>query len=69
MQYIVLEIQASSDNVATLVTKHNTEPEAQAKYHDVLAHAALSAVPVHSALLMTDDGGVMRSETYRHESE
>lgn len=67
--YIVLEIQATSDNVAPIVTQHSTEPEAQAKYHDVLAHAAISAVPVHSALLMTDSGGVLRSETYRHESE
>ena len=66
MKYIVMEIQ-NSGSVATLVTQHDTKNDAEAKFHAVLAAAAISSVPVHSAVLLTDEGVWLRSECYKHE--
>lgn len=63
---IVLELQATEDNVAHIFTTYDTQAEAESSYHLVLSSAAVSTVPMHSVLLMAADGQVMRSETYRH---
>lgn len=65
MKYIVLEIQAG-DTVAVLVNDFNDLSNAENKYHTILAYAAISEIPIHSALLMTEDGIVNKQYTYRH---
>jgi hypothetical protein len=67
--FIVLELQATSDDVAHIFTTYDTQAEAESSYHLVLSAAAVSTVPEHSVLLMTPSGQVLRSETYSHESE
>ena len=67
--YIVMEIQKTADaagGVATLVSTYTDKNSAESKFHTVLAAAAISAVPVHRAVLMTDDGIWLRSESYKH---
>lgn len=66
--FIVLELQATEETVAHIFTTYDTQAEAESNYHLVLSSAAVSNVPMHSALLMTADGQVMRSETYKHEA-
>lgn len=66
--FIVLELQATEDNVAHIFTVYNSQAEAESNYHLVLSAAAISTIPSHSALLMTADGQVLRSETYKHEA-
>ena len=66
--FIVLELQATSDNVSHIFTVYNSQAEAESNYHLVLSAAAISTIPSHSALLMTADGQVLRSETYKHEA-
>ena len=68
MSYIVIEIQSGA-SVATIVTQHETRQEAEGKFHEILAAAATSAVPVHSAVLMTDEGFPLRNECYKHTVE
>ena len=63
--YIVMEIQ-NSGTVATLVSQYADKNQAESKFHTVLAAAAVSQVPVHSAVLMTDEGIWLRSECYKH---
>ena len=63
--YIVMEIQ-NSGTVATLVNQYSDKNLAESKFHTVLAAAAVSQVPVHSAVLMTDEGVWLRSECYKH---
>lgn len=63
--YIVMEIQ-NSGSVATLIDQYADKNQAESKFHTVLSAAAVSAVPVHSAVLMTDDGIWLRSECYKH---
>lgn len=67
--FIVLELQATADNVTHIFTIYSDQAQAESSYHLVLSAAAVSTVPMHSALLMTADGQVIRSETYKHESE
>ena len=43
--------------------------KAEAKYHEVLAAAAVSELPQHSASLLTSDGRCIMNQCYRHEIE
>lgn len=40
--------------------------KAEAKYHEVLASAAVSELPQHSATLLTSDGRAVMNQCYRH---
>ena len=66
--FIVMEIQKST-SVSTIVTTHETRNEAENKYHTILAYAATSSVPQHSATMLNDDGSFIKSETFEHEVE
>ena len=63
--YIVLEIQ----NTAVLVNSYDTRNEAENKYHTILAYAAVSSLEKHSAVMLTNDGGFIKSECFEHEEE
>ena len=65
--YIVLEIQKNGDAMTHLVSQHDTLQEAESKFHQVLAAAAVSTVNVHSAVLIEENGAVLRTECYKHE--
>ena len=62
---IVMEIQKDTD-VSTIITTHETRAEAENKYHTILAYAAVSNVPVHSAVMMTDNGEYIKNEKFEH---
>ena len=40
--------------------------KAEAKYHEVLAAAAISELPQHSATLLTSDGRCIMNQCYYH---
>jgi hypothetical protein len=70
MKYIVIELQESADGqVANIVTSHDTANEAESKYHAVLSAAAVSSVPVHSAIMVNSHGGYINSQSYDHTGE
>lgn len=65
--YLVMEIQKSNKGqVSQIVTSHAERAEAENKYHTVLAYAAVSPVDVHSAVMLTDEGDMVKKETYYH---
>ena len=65
--YLIIKIQKSnSGQLAYLVTTHATQPEAEQKYHAVLSAAAVSAIDVHSAVMLDDTGAKLKGETYYH---
>ena len=69
MKYITFEIQSYNDGtVGTLVETFNDRLQAESKYHTILAAAAVSAVPVHSAVLMTDEGFILMSDCYKEKT-
>ena len=68
MKYLVIEIQTAQDGtVSNLVSAYDTRNEAESAYHTVLAAAAVSELPCHAAVLMTNEGFVLDSKCDRHE--
>ena len=66
--YIVIEIQTNSSGaVGNFVWAFATENEAFAKYHSVLASAAVSYLPVHSCVILRNDGVQIAGQAYTHE--
>lgn len=64
-EYIVIEIQTSdSGAVATIPTAYEDYWTAQQKYHTVLSAAAVSALPVHSAMIVSPFGEVIAKQCY-----
>lgn len=65
--YIVLEVQTNQDGtVGNLVTAYENQNDAESKYHTILASAAISSLPKHTAYILTDDGYKIDSKCYRH---
>ena len=69
-QYVVVEIQTNTDGtIGALVTPKADYYEAESTYHTVLAAAALSALPVHTAVLLDNQGGVLHAQAFVKEQE
>ena len=66
MKYLVLEIQ-SGDTVSTIIDDYDNLNNAESKYHQVLTSAAVSDVPKHSAMIINEEGRVLKVECYIHE--
>lgn len=71
MKYLILELQTNTDGtVGTIITQKDTLNEAQSTYYSILASAALSALPVHAAVLMTNEGITLEFKAFvRNEEE
>ena len=68
--FIVIEIQTSAaGSVATLTWQYDSLNSAEAKFHSVLAAAAVSSLPCHAACILTNAGTIVKSEFYRHGGE
>ena len=66
--YIVVELQTNADGVVSnLVTSHNTLAEAESKFHSIMASAAINDVPVHSAIIVSEEGFPVAHKCYKHE--
>lgn len=68
MVFVVIEIQSNNEQAATIVNSYMDRNEAESRFHQILGAAAISQVPVHSAVLLTDTGKCLKNETYRHEA-
>ena len=67
MKYIVIEMQKTAEGqVANLVTAHNTLAEAESKFYSILAAAAINDVPVHSAIIVSEEGFPVKHQCYKH---
>lgn len=67
MVFIVIEVQSTGESAAVLQNSYTNRNEAESKFHEVLKYAAISTVPMHSAVLMTDSGKTLKAERYEHE--
>lgn len=68
MKYIVLEIQKNaSGTVSTLATVYDDRPHAEAAFYSLLAVCALSNLQKHGAMLMNENGIVIKSEMYERD--
>jgi hypothetical protein len=65
--YIVIELQKNTEGaVANLVTAHDTLAEAESKFYTILASAAINDVPVHSAIIVSEEGFPVKYQCYKH---
>lgn len=68
--FVVMEIQVFSDGkMSTPCYAYEDRNKAEAKYHNILAGASVSKLPKHSAIMVTDDGFYLKSESYTHKEE
>ena len=66
--YIILESQKDNAGIVVLTPSETyaTEPQAESAYHQKLASAAISEVPVHSVALLNDTLDMIKKQTYYH---
>lgn len=65
--FVVIELQKNEEGiVSNIVTSHETQAEAESKYHYVLAAAAVSKIPVHSAIIISEEGFPIMHQCYKH---
>lgn len=70
MKYLVIEIQKFDNGaMSTPSYAYDNINSAESKYHAILSGAAVSALPVHSAVLMNETGYLIHSQSYNHEPE
>lgn len=62
--YIVIELQTNNGKTANIVNAYADLNTAFNKYHSILAAAAVSSVEVHTALILTETGGIVRAECF-----
>lgn len=67
MNYVVIEIQTYDNGTTACLTDSFTEKNlAEQKYHTALAAAAVSGLPCHSVIMVTNTGSFMKCETYEN---
>jgi predicted regulator of Ras-like GTPase activity (Roadblock/LC7/MglB family) len=65
--YIVIELQKNTEGIiSNIVTSHNSLAEAESKYYTILAAAAVGNIPVHSAIIVSEDGFPVKNQCYKH---
>ena len=62
----VIEIQKSGETVTPLVQLFTDDAQAKSRYHELLSIAAVSNVPEHSVILVSEEGNYMFREKYEH---
>ena len=69
MKYIVIEIQKAADGTISIppINTYDSLLEAMSRYHTILAAAAVSNVPVHTAVVLNDVGKQIRLDSYDKE--
>ena len=66
MKYLVLEIQKQANGtVGNIVTAFDDKGTALNKFFTVCAAAAISDLPVHSVVCMTEDARIIEREVFK----
>lgn len=68
--FITIEMQVlSNDTFGLNKWIFDNMPEAEAKYYSLLSVAALSNVPIHTAMIIDPFGTCITSKSYTHSQE
>lgn len=62
---IIIEIQGN----AALITVKEDRAQAEQTYHEKLAYAAASSVPIHAVVMLNEYGERVKGEFYQHETD
>lgn len=68
MKYVVIEIQKFENGSIAVppIATFDSFFDASSRYHTILATAAISDVPVHSAVILTETGQQIALASYNH---
>ena len=67
MKYLVIELQTQADGtVSNIVTAYDNRNEAESAYHAILSAAAVSELPCHAAMIVTNEAHVIAGSRYTH---
>lgn len=65
--YIVIELQTNANGqVGNIVTAYDTLAQAQNKYYTICAYAAVSSIPIHTAIILDSTGMSIAQQCFRH---
>lgn len=65
--YIVIELQTDANgHVGNIVTTYDNLPQAESKFYTICAAAALSNIPVHSAVILDNTGMAIANRSFSH---
>ncbi|MBP5595476.1 MAG: hypothetical protein J6Y02_08840 [Pseudobutyrivibrio sp.] len=64
--YIVTELQTNGETTTVLTDVFTDESLANQKYYTILSFAAVSTIDIHSAAILNEYGGVLKNETFIH---
>ena len=65
--FIVIELQKNAEGiVSNIVTSFDSLAEAESKYYNILASAAVSKILVHSAIIVSEEGFPVKHQCYKH---
>ena len=64
----IIEIQTTGDTsvVVTPISSSADRNEAESIFHQKMSYAAVSSVPVHSVVLLSETGCVIMNGSYQH---
>lgn len=64
--YIVIELQTESDSVAPIINSYSTINQAYQKYYLILSAAAVSSIKTHTAMIVSENGEIITTESFEH---
>ena len=67
--YSVIELQTTDGTTSVLSNVYTDRGQAEQKYHQVLSYAAVSNVDIHSVVILSPEGFVMKNDVYFHNQE
>lgn len=63
--FFVIELQTNQDgSAANIVTQYTDKNQALSKYHEILHYAAISELPVHTAVVLDEQGRQIAREAF-----
>lgn len=69
MKIIVTEIQKfENGQMSTPSYAYDDKNAAEAKFHSILASAAVSALPVHACIMFNEEGTAIARGCYKHKA-
>lgn len=63
--FFVIELQTNQDgSAANIVTQYTDKNQALSEYHEILHYAAISELPVHTAVVLDEQGRQIAREAF-----
>lgn len=69
MKYLVIELQTNGGVVGNVINDYDNLAEAENRYYTVLAAASVSAVEIHTAMLVKSNGEIIHVDSRTHAVE